>query len=61
MPVHRHAIVVSNAETPEDGPQAPAIAMFEGKWWNYRGFAHLALGGVFQRHPRPEVRVHRDA
>jgi predicted TIM-barrel fold metal-dependent hydrolase len=51
MPVHRHAIVVSNAETPEDGPQAPAIAMFEGKWWNYRGFAHLALGGVFQRHP----------
>jgi predicted TIM-barrel fold metal-dependent hydrolase len=51
MPVHRHAIVVSNAETPEDGPQGPTLAMFEGKWWNYRGFAHLALGGVFQRHP----------
>lgn len=51
MPVHRHGIVVSNAESPEEGPQAPAVAMFEGKWWNYRGFSHLALGGVFQRHP----------
>ena len=62
MPVHRHGIVVSNVESPEEGPQAPAVAMFEGKWWNYRGFSHLALGGVFQRHPRElQVRLHRDA
>lgn len=51
MPVHRHTIVVGDAETPEVGPQGPAIGMFEAPFFSHRGFAHLVLGGVLRRHP----------
>jgi predicted TIM-barrel fold metal-dependent hydrolase len=51
LPVHRHSISVSAAETPDSGPAAPAIGVHECHVFFRRGLAHLILGGVFQRFP----------
>jgi predicted TIM-barrel fold metal-dependent hydrolase len=51
LPVHRHTIVVGDAETPETGPQAPAIGLYEATMFIQRSLGHMILGGVFERHP----------
>jgi predicted TIM-barrel fold metal-dependent hydrolase len=51
LPVHRHTIVVGDAETPESGPQAPALGLYEAQYFIQRSLGQLVLGGVFERHP----------
>jgi predicted TIM-barrel fold metal-dependent hydrolase len=51
LPVHRHSITVGDAETPETGPAAPAIGLYESSWFAQRCLSHLTLGGVLHRHP----------
>jgi predicted TIM-barrel fold metal-dependent hydrolase len=51
IPVHRHGIVVGYPESPERGPAAPVIGVFEASFFSRRGLSHLIFGGVFQRHP----------
>lgn len=52
MPVHRHGIVVGYPESPDTGPAAPVIGVYESSTFSRRGLAHLIFGGVFQRHPK---------
>ena len=51
VPVHRHGIVVGFPESPERGPAAPVIGVYESSIFSRRGLSHLVFGGVFQRHP----------
>jgi predicted TIM-barrel fold metal-dependent hydrolase len=51
MPVHRHGIVVGYPESPDTGPAAPVISVYESSVFSRRGLAHLIFGGVFQRYP----------
>jgi predicted TIM-barrel fold metal-dependent hydrolase len=52
MPVHRHGIVVGYPESPETGPAAPVISVYESSVFSQRGLSHLIFGGVFQRYPQ---------
>jgi predicted TIM-barrel fold metal-dependent hydrolase len=51
LPLHRHGGINSDAETPETGPQAPAVGMWEGAFFVQRALGHLIVGGVLDRHP----------
>jgi len=49
MPVHRHAASVGPPETPETGPAAIAVGVYETAMFIQRTLAHLMIGGVFER------------
>ena len=49
MPVHRHAASVGPPETPETGPAAIAVGVYETAMFIQRTLAHLMVGGVFER------------
>ena len=55
VPVHRHGIVVGYPESPERGPAAPAVGVYESSIFARRGLSHLVFGGVFQKHPDLKV------
>ena len=57
MPVNNH----SGAAGPEMGEHLASMAIFmvELGWFSHRVFWHMAFGGVFARHPRPEAGAHR--
>ncbi len=54
MPLHRHGIVVGNAE--EGHPESQAIAQicgtYESGYFGHRSLFQLVLSGVFERHPQ---------
>ena len=50
LPVHRHAIVVTE-QTTDFTSAAAAVGAHEIMFWFGRGVGHLVLGGVFQRFP----------
>lgn len=49
MPVHRHAASVGPPETPETGPAAIAVGVYETAMFIHRTLSHLMFGGVFER------------
>jgi predicted TIM-barrel fold metal-dependent hydrolase len=51
MPVHRHANLPGDANTPATGPAGPAIGLIESNFFAQRGLAHLIFAGVFERFP----------
>ena len=50
LPVHRHAIIVTE-ETTGFATAAAAVGAHEFQFWVGRVIGHLVLGGVFQRFP----------
>jgi predicted TIM-barrel fold metal-dependent hydrolase len=52
MPVHRHANLPGDANTPATGPAGPAIGLIESNFFAQRGLAHLIFAGVFERFPK---------
>jgi predicted TIM-barrel fold metal-dependent hydrolase len=50
LPVHRHAIIVTE-ETTGFATAAAAVGAHEFHFWVGRAIGHLILGGVFQRFP----------
>lgn len=52
VPVHRHANLPGDANTPETGPAGPIIGLIESNFFAQRGLAHLIFAGVFERYPK---------
>jgi predicted TIM-barrel fold metal-dependent hydrolase len=50
LPIHRHAIIVTE-QTTDFASAAAAVGAHEIMFWFGRAIAHLVLGGVFQRFP----------
>ncbi len=50
LPVHRHAIIVTE-QTTTFATAAAAVGAHEFQFWVGRVIGHLVLGGVFQRYP----------
>jgi predicted TIM-barrel fold metal-dependent hydrolase len=55
MPIHRHAIVASEAASDENGYAGGLVGMFEIHFYTMRPLVHLILAGVFDRHPGLKV------
>jgi predicted TIM-barrel fold metal-dependent hydrolase len=51
MPIHRHAVVPSEAASEIVGDAAPLIGFTEIMFFIHRPITHLILSGVFERHP----------
>ncbi len=52
VPVHRHANLPGDANTPATGPAGPLIGLIESNFFAQRGLAHLIFAGVFERFPK---------
>jgi len=52
VPVHRHANLPGDPNTPATGPAGPAIGLIESNFFAQRGLAHLIFAGVFERFPQ---------
>jgi predicted TIM-barrel fold metal-dependent hydrolase len=50
MPIHRHAVVPSEAASETVGDAAPLIGFTEIMFFIHRPITHLILSGVFERH-----------
>jgi predicted TIM-barrel fold metal-dependent hydrolase len=55
MPIHRHAIVASEAASDENGYSGGLVGMFEIHFYTVRPLVHMILSGVFDRHPGLKV------
>lgn len=55
LPAHFHAIIVSDANSPEVGDASAAIGLFESPMFQQRPLGHLTLSGVFERFPELKV------
>jgi predicted TIM-barrel fold metal-dependent hydrolase len=51
VPVHRHANLPGEPDTPATGPAGPAVGLIESNFFAQRGLAHLIFAGVFERFP----------
>ncbi|MDQ1507545.1 MAG: hypothetical protein QOD57_5272 [Actinomycetota bacterium] len=51
VPIHRHANLPGDANTPATGAAGPAIGLIESNFFAQRGLAHLIFAGVFERFP----------
>jgi len=51
MPIHRHAVIASEAASDTTGIAAPLIGFSEIAFFTHRPITHLILSGVFERHP----------
>ena len=51
VPVHRHANLPGDPDTPETGHAGPVVGLIESNFFAHRGLAHLIFAGVFERHP----------
>jgi predicted TIM-barrel fold metal-dependent hydrolase len=51
LAVNRHSVFTGPPSTPEIGPAAEAIGLYEITTFFRRGLAHLILGGVIERFP----------
>lgn len=51
MPVHRHANLPGDPDTPETGHAGPLVGLLESNFFAQRGLAHLIFAGVFERFP----------
>jgi predicted TIM-barrel fold metal-dependent hydrolase len=51
VPVHRHANLPGEPDTPATGHAGPAVGLIESNFFAQRGLAHLIFAGVFERFP----------
>ena len=51
VPVHRHANLPGDPDTPETGHAGPVVGLIESNFFAHRGLAHLIFAGVFERFP----------
>ncbi|MGH8999298.1 MAG: amidohydrolase family protein [Acidimicrobiia bacterium] len=52
LPVHRHANLPGDANTPANGPAGPVVGLIESNFFAHRGLAHMIFAGVFERFPQ---------
>src|SRR5581483_7637353 len=50
MPVHRHANLPGDPDTPATGHAGPVVGLIESNFFAQRGLAHLIFAGVFERY-----------
>ena len=59
MPIGRHGSVVGSDAELDSVDAAHAVGVIETLYFGQRTIPQMVLSGVFERHPEPEVRVHR--